>query len=695
MRKSKRTRSFPVAAIGASAGGLKAFEDLLKALPKKPGMAFVLVPHLAPQYKSHLTEILARCTTLPLCEVKSGDKVQADHIFVLPPNRDLRIRNGVLRLSTVSPKAARRNPIDGFFRSLALDQGPHAVGVLLSGAGSDGTAGLQAIKDAGGTTFAQDPKTAAHISMPHSAAMAGCVDHILSPGGIGRKLGSPGGVGALRREARRPEGDVFPDRILAYLGSMKGIEFELYKKSTLKRRIQRRMVLRRIRNPEKYLAVLKDDPAELDALYLSALISVTSFFREPESFKALKSVIYPRLFKNRSFRAPIRIWVPGCSTGQEAYSHAINLVETLGPKAPLTPFQIFATDVNPLVIESARAGLYPKKIRSEVSAERLKRFFIETPDGYRISPAIRERCIFATKNLVQDPPFINLDLISCRNLLIYFGPSLQERALQVFQYALRPRGILMLGRSEAVGDFSGRFTPLSVKRKVFSERTSASKTQLDFVQPGSFLETQPTFLGAGQAYELTKPLPEHADLQAELESVLPARYLPNGVIVNGDLEILRFVGDSSPFLRPAAGKPSLNMRGMAPRELLLDLRAAVHMARKSGEAVVKNIGAPDRDGSARRTRIEVLPVKSSERLKGCFLILFEPLEIAADSKPARGTRNGKESRRVTELKEDLAVSAEHLKVIIDEQEMTNARLKGSNEELLSSNEELQSVNEEF
>ncbi|HCC46589.1 MAG TPA: chemotaxis protein CheR [Elusimicrobia bacterium] len=686
-----KTATFPIAAIGASAGGLKAFEELLGALPEKPGVAFVLVPHLAPQYESHLAEILAHNTKLPVKEVKSGERVQPNRIYVIAPNRAMQIKQGVLHLSAFGHKSDWRNPIDSFFRSLAADQAANAIGVLLSGEGSDGTEGLKAIKAGGGSTFAQDEKTASHLSMPHSAVVSGSVDFILSPAEIGKRIGPArlGGQGRANTGMAAKPAEEPLNGILELLRTAKGVEFELYKRSTLRRRIQRRMALRRLHDPEKYFRLLASDAAELEQLYRDILICVTSFFREPESFKELKSAVYPRLLKNRAANEPVRIWVPGCSTGEEVYSHAINLVEFLGPKASQTPFQIFATDVNPTVIEKARAGLYPKKIKAHVSPERLRRFFTETKDGYRIIPSIRERCVFAAKNLVQDPPFTNLDLISCRNLLIYLGPALQEKAMQIFQYALKPHGILMLGHSETTGEFFGGFSPVKSKKKVFSERTSASAARLDFFKSGRFLEAEPAFKIPGYVERgQLKESQEEADLRGELYNILPARYIPNGVIVNGDLEILRFLGNTSAYLRPAPGRPSMNLRRMAPSELLMQLRTAIYVAKKSACSVRKEITLPKNGGEPRLILMEVLPVGGTSH----FLILFEELLSPA---PARRPAGSKDSRSVIELKEDLAVSAEHLKAIIEEQEATNARLKSSNEELLSNNEELQSVNEEF
>ncbi len=689
-----KPRGFPIVGIGASAGGLEAFESLLTGLPREPGKAFVLVPHLAPQFESHLSEILARNINLPVREIKGGDKVEPNQIYVIPPNRSMVIKEGILHLSAAKRDIQRFNPIDSFFRSLADDQKGRAVGVLLSGSGTDGTEGLKAIKARGGTTFAQDDESAGHLSMPHSAVIAGCVDFVFSAAEIGRKLGLT--LNGGHRQQFKSSVEKTIDRIVALLRAAKGVDLEFYKRDTIRRRIQRRMGLNRVRDIEKYLRLLKSNPEEVERLYGDVLICVTSFFREPDSFRALKTAIYPRLLKNRSARLPIRIWVPGCSTGEEAYSHAINLIEYLEKNPSQTPFQIFATDVNPEVIAKARIGCYSEKMTAGLSPERLRRFFVKTDAGYTVIPAIRDRCVFAVHDLVQNPPFTGIDLISCRNLLIYLGPSLQDKVMQMFQYALKPRGILMLGRSEGVGEFSGRFSPLDSIKKVFSERTTASKAHLDFVRSNRFLETEATFKSPGIDVRGPRlPTEDSFDLQGQLDGVLPARYTPNGVIVNAELEILRFLGNTSGFLRPAPGKPSMNLRRMASGALLLELRAAIQAAKQSASGVRKEISAFHAGGPPRRARIEVLPIKASAPLKEYFVILFEEISANGEDSGAAGKSRGKQRRRMRELTEDLATSAEHLKAIIEEQESTNARLKASNEDLLSSNEELQSINEEF
>jgi two-component system CheB/CheR fusion protein len=691
--------AFPVVGIGASAGGLKAFSQLLSALPADSGMGFVLFPHLAPQYKSHMTEILSRTTKLAVRTVRGGEKVLPNRVYIVPPNREMVIKGGALHLRA---KSGCRNPIDGFFGSLAKDQRNRAIGILLSGEGSDGTKGLQAIKAGGGATFAQDEQTAAHRRMPQTAAQAGCVDFVLSPVEIAKQLGQQRGGGAGRSPASIGKSgrtglnrDESLKRIFTLLQASKGVEFDLYKQSMLLRRILRRMAIRGIEHLHSYVRELEKDPAELEALYRDVLISVTSFFREPDAFRALKRQIYPQLLK-RGRAQPIRIWVPGCSTGQEAYSHAINLSEFLAAKAVDQPFQIFATDLNAFAIKKARVGFYPKAIESEMSPARLRRFFVETQSGYRIAPALRERCVFARQNLLQDPPFSNIDLISCRNLLIYLGPVLQEKALRILHYALKPEGFLLLGHAETAGNLSERFSIQDAKRKIYSKRTASSTTGLDFVVPSRLLGTEPV-----PAVEIGGPAEGDrttaaADSQGELADILPARFFPNGVIVNGDLEIIQFLGDTTSYLRPMPGKPSLNLRRMASEELLLELRAAIYTAKKSGRAVHKAVEPSGPAARQGRVQFEVIPITASRFHQGRYLVLFEEAAPAGSAKKsAPRTRHAVGNARILQLKEDLAVSDEHLKSIIAEQESTNVQLKSANEELLSSNEELQSINEEF
>jgi two-component system CheB/CheR fusion protein len=445
-----------VAGIGASAGGLEAFSQMLGALPRTTGVAYVFVQHLDPTHESLLTEILAKSTPLPVQRIRNGMAVRPDVVHVAPPNCHVTMRRGVLRLKRVARGRAPQMPIDLFFRSLAEDQGSRAVGIVLSGTASDGTLGLRAIKAAGGLTFAQDEKSAKYAGMPHSAAAAGVVDFVLPPQDIARSMARVAGHPLAPRPVRMAgraslEVAVGPEipQIFALLKTSFGVDFGQYKPATIERRIARRMFLGRIDTLGEYFRRLKASRNELDALYHDLLINVTSFFREPELFDGLRRRVYHRLFRARSIDSPVRVWVPGCSTGEEAYSIAISMMEHLGDSPRNIPVQIFATDVSELTIERARAGRYPESIALDVSPERLRRFFTKADGGYQVSRGIRDLCVFARQDITRDPPLSRMDLISCRNLLIYLSPEAQKRVIPTLHYALVPQGVLILGTAES------------------------------------------------------------------------------------------------------------------------------------------------------------------------------------------------------------------------------------------------------
>ena len=441
-------RLFPIVGIGASAGGLEAFSELLRYLPETTGMAFVLVQHLDPKHDSALQEILARTTKIPLTEITQGMTVQPDHAYVIPANTNLTIKNGILRLESRVLTRGQHMPIDDFFRSLAESAGQRAIGVILSGTASDGTEGSRAIKAAGGITFAQNEESAKYDSMPRSAVNAGCIDFILPPKDIARELGGisqhPYVARVAASDAEGFQGMVGSDlnALFGLLRDSSGVDFTNYKHATLQRRIRRRMVVHKIETLKDYLVFIGKKPEELDELYRDLLIHVTGFFREPETFLALRKHVYPRLFEGRKPDNPIRIWVAGCSTGEEVYSIAITLLEYMWVHSrnisqAATAVQIFATDISDTALDRARTGVYTEAAVSEISAERLKRFFARTDGGYQVNKSIRDMCIFARQNLVKDPPFSNLDLVSCRNLLIYLGPVLQRRVIPALHYALK------------------------------------------------------------------------------------------------------------------------------------------------------------------------------------------------------------------------------------------------------------------
>ena len=464
-----------VVGVGASAGGLEAFTELLTNLPDDTGMAFVLIQHLDPRHGSHLTELLAKASKMPVAEVKGETRTMANHVYVIPPQSNLSISRGILH---TPPRAdsGRNMPIDSFLRALAADRGARAIGVVLSGTASDGTLGLEAVKAAGGVTFAQERQSAKFDSMPASAIAAGVVDYVLPPAGIARQLVAIAGKpqNAMEtQETLEPPGDPELAAILHQVRLATGVDFTHYKRGTLSRRIKRRMVLRGFENLEDYGRDLRQNHEEAEALGDSFLVTVTAFFREPTVFEELKTSVFPVLLEHRAAEEPIRIWVPGCATGEEAYSIGICLTEFMNDRELNIPFEIFATDVCAPAIEKARTGTYNDATVSQVSPQRLERFFTRTERGYQIAKVIRDACVFAVHNVVLDPPFSRLDLISCCNVLIYLGADLQNRVLSTLHYSLKPTGFLVLGPSESIGTLSEAFRQVEATHQIYCLRPVA------------------------------------------------------------------------------------------------------------------------------------------------------------------------------------------------------------------------------
>ncbi|HSK76429.1 MAG TPA: chemotaxis protein CheB [Thermoanaerobaculia bacterium] len=684
---------FSVVGIGASAGGLEAFTQMLNALPVDTGMAFVLVQHLAPTHASMLSEILSRSTAMPVTEVHDEPRVEPNRVYVIPPDRNMTISGGVLQLLPREEAPGQHRPIDVFFRSLAEDQKDRAIGVILSGTASDGTLGLQEIKTEGGITFAQND-TAQQDSMPRSAVASGCVDFVLSPAEIAREIGRiarhPYGSPASPARRKAAEGEPHLEEILAILCDVKGVDFSQYKASSLNRRIHRRMILHKLSGVEEYARFLRKNPGEVEVLYQDILIHVTSFFRNPATFAALKATVLPKLFKDRSRDEPLRIWVLGCSTGEEAYSIAITFAEFAEAHGSRLPIQIFATDLNEAVIEKARAGVYPQSIAHDVPPELLQRFFAEVGGSYRISKTIRDMCVFARHNVLTDPPFSQIDLITCRNLLIYLEPALQQRVVPLLHYALKPAGFLLLGSSETIGSYRDLFELADSGHRCYTKKPSSRRLAF-----GPAAAHRP-----GRGGPIPGPArrqPADDDVQKEADRILLTRYVPPGVLVNADLEILQFRGDTGPYLAPAPGKASLNLLKMARKGLAVKLRAAINKARKE-DAPVREEGLQiDSEGGLREIHLEVVPVKGGSA--GGFLVLFqEPArgEAKAASPLARAAAEEQDSEAEnTRLVQELAATREYLHSVIEQQEAANEELQSANEEAQSANEELQSINEEL
>jgi two-component system CheB/CheR fusion protein len=680
-----------VVGVGASAGGLEAFSQVLKHLPEKTGFAFVFIQHLDPKHPSLLTEILGRATKMPVHEAADGMVVEPDRVYVIPPNMDMRVGGGALHLSPRPENSGPHLPVDEFFRSLAAECKDRAVGVVLSGNASDGTLGLKEIKGMGGITFAQEEGTARYGGMPRSAVASGCVDLVLTPDKIAGELvrisQHPYGL------PRAPETSPLPadglKRIFMLVRAATGVDFSQYKQTTINRRIQRRMILLRIDRHEDYAEYLQKNPPEIDNLYQEALIHVTSFFREPETFEALAKSVFPALEKSRRAGDPFRVWLPGCSTGEEAYSLAISLVEFYEGNPELPQIQIFGTDVSDKVVNQARKGVFDTNIQADVSPGRLQRFFTKVDSGWQINKPIRDMCVFARQNVVKDPPFSKLDLVSCRNVLIYFDQALQKKLIPLFHYALREDGFLLLGSAESVGQFGELFEMVDQKVKIFKKRPAPRTLVFD-----SGAEMPPHPEPHAQPPE-EKEVWSRLDVQKEADRVLMARFCPPAILFGENLEIIQFRGRVAPFIDPASGDASLNLFRMLRPEIEIELRAAINRVKKTGAPFRKENVRLNANGRGRILNIEVTPLVSPALRENCFIVIFE--DAAAEPEPPAKTAAGSKSGngRIPQLEQELAASKEHLQSILEEHEATNEELRSANEEIQASNEELQSTNEEL
>src|SRR5271157_4804846 len=721
-----RDAPFVVVGVGASAGGLEALSDLLANLPEKTGMAVVVVQHLDPKHESKLSNLLSRVTHLPVLEATQDLAVQPDHVYVIPKNTTMTIAQGVLQLAPRGGVRGTHLPIDLFLKSLAEDRQAAAIGVILSGTGSDGTLGMEEIKAAGGITFAQDESSAKYPGMPQSAARSGCVDLVLPPDQIARELTRIGqhpyvvpDQAAQAGAWPSAEDDLHFGKILAILRAAFRVDFSAYRETTVRRRVLRRMVLHTKDNLADYYQHLRRDSAEVEALYQDILINVTSFFREPQTFEALKESAFPEILKTKNWDTPIRVWVPGCSTGQEAYSLAIALVEFLEQQPVRPPIQIFATDLRTVSLVKAREGVYPENIEAEVSPERLHRFFTKEQETYRISKSIRDMCVFAKQNVTADPPFSHLDLISCRNVLIYLTPVLQKRVIPTFHYALSPSGFLLLGASETVGSFANLFGVVDPKSRIYAKK-AAGMRQYPHFYGGDVLTWEPA--DVQHTPQTTAPL----IWQRAADSVVLNEYAPAGVLVNDDFDILQFRGQTGDYLAPPPGEPSHNLLKMAREGLMLPVHDSLNECRQ-GNAPARRSRVQIRGGGAiRETDILVLPVKLPDSHERCCLVLFEepkhePAAVAGSSAGATGPSSPARwlppwSRRLftraaasggttvpappdasdfDRLRQELAAIRDYLQSVIEQKDTVNEELRSANEEILSSNEELRSTNEEM
>lgn len=688
-----------IVGIGASAGGFEAYSQFFSHLPTDTGMAFIIVQHLDPVHESILPELIAKMTRMPVKQVTEGSPIKPNEVYVISPNTDIAVSRGMMKITRRSEKRPYLT-IDHLFRSLAEDQKDHAIGILFSGTSSDGALGIEAIKHAGGITFAQDEASARYSFMPNAAVATGCVDFILNPGEISQELAK------ITRHPfwsyyQTPAAELLPEtdkeleQILLLLQKVTGVNFTLYKRNTLRRRIMRRMVLHKLENLLSYLKFLKEKPGEVEALYQDVLIKVTGFFRDEGAFEVLKKTVFPEILANVPKDGSVRFWVPGCSTGEEAYSLAMSWLEFLGDKAPPTPIQIFATDVSEAVIDKARLGIYLENIASDLSPERLRRFFIKANSGYQISKTIRDICVFARQNLIQDPPFSKLDLISCRNVLIYLQTALQKRIIPMFHFSLNPTGYLMLGASETIGTFTELFGLLDKKYKIYRKKSALAPLKLDFLPPRFPREHKPLVKGPVKVEEAWSK----QNLYAEADRLILRRFAPAGVLINEDLDILQFRGQTGPYLEPAPGEASFKLMRMAREGLLLALRTAVNQALRKNETVKTQGLRVDYIGTTRTVELEVIPLKPGPIKERFFLVLFEEAAAKAPSgeaaRPPAAAKKGAKDQVIRRLREEIGDLKEHLQAVIVDKETANEELRAANEEILSANEEFQSVNEEL
>lgn len=693
-------RPFLVVGVGGSAGGMDAFIGILRSLPADVGAAFVFVCHLDPKHESTLDAIFQRETKLPVMTVKQPVAIEAGHVYVLQQNKQLRLSGGVLRPEARRNQNGEHRPIDMFFSSLAQDQGNSAVAVILSGNGRDGVAGLEEIKAEGGITFAQTENTASFPALPQNAFASGCVDFVLAPDAMAKEIQRIARHPAFLRPKKmemdgEPQSDI--QRVFALLRALNGVDFSYYKHSTLKRRIVRRMVLRKMDDLRNYITYLQQNPMEVDLLFHDLLINVTSFFRDPPVFAALRRKVFPKIVRQRP-KEPVRIWVPGCSTGEEVYSLGIALTEFLGRNSHGLSMQLFATDISETALAKARAGIYPETITTHVSPERLRRFFTRLEDGrYQISKFIRDSCVFARQNLIEDPPFSKLDLISCRNVLIYLGPVLQKKVIPTFHYALKPGGQLLLGGSETIGTFADLFRLVDKKHKIFTKLDTASRPGVDFL-PKPFLP-EPVEAAPPRSARPTDTQGGSLDFSRHVDRLLLAQFAPSGVVINTKMEALQFRGQTGAYLEHSPGDASLNLLRLVRHDLLVDVRTVVSRAIKSDAPVRKDGIEYTFLGKKRLLTVEAIPFKIGSSSEQFFLILFsETAQEIETNKSRPGKRSGVEPearREVLRLREELASTKESLQAIIEEHEATNEELKSANEEIQSSNEELQSTNEEL
>ncbi len=684
---------FLIVGMGASAGGLEAFKEFFEAMPDSPGMAFVLVQHLDPTHKSLMVSLLKNHTNMVVTQVRDNTKVVPNHVYIIPPNKDMAIFNGILHL--MDPTAARgfRKPIDFFLRSLAEDQAERAVGIILSGTGSEGTLSLKDIKGNGGLSLVQDPNSAKYDGMPRSAIAAGAEDFVLPVKEMPDML-----LNYAKNRKFRPEEKPVPvstpnellEKVFILLRNETGCNFSDYKSSTVIRRIEKRMALNQITKLENYIKHLQKNRSEIQKLFKELLIGVTSFFRDKEAFDSLQQGVIPEIIINKKDGDTIRIWVPGCSTGEEAYSLAMLFDEAIRRQTKVLKIQIFATDLDENAINFARQGVYPETISPDVSAERIRHYFQAENNTYRIKKEIRDQIIFAQHNLIKDPPFSKLDMVSCRNLLIYLNTEAQRKVFAIFHYALNPKGILFLGNSESLGEYANMFDAVDRKYKIFKFKDVKHEKMPDI----GHLFQEPIHLKA------TNTPVQNREWQNSLagitEKILLANYAPACSIINAKGDAVYFSGNTGKYLQPSPGEAKLNIVEMAREGLKTDLRALISKGRKSKKPHVRKNITIKTNTSDQLINLFIRPLTEIGFEEDYWMITFEDVDrIPEKTNEIISKKSVEDTTELHALEQELSATKEYLRSTIEQLEISNEELKSSNEELQSSNEELQSTNEEM
>ena len=695
--KTSADAKFPIVGLGASAGGLEALKSFFSEVTENSGMAYIVVVHMALKQPSMMPELLQKAARIPVSTAKDGQTIEPDHIYVIPPGKEITVYKGKTQLLDIVEKGVTL-PIDLFLRSLARDQGTNAAAIILSGTGTDGTLGVKEIKANDGLILVQPEESAGYDGMPRSAISTGLVDMVLLPEEMPKKLVQyfthpETGLGRRPPTTAKEEQQEWLSKIFAILRTRIGHDFSAYKVNTLLRRISRRMGLNQIDSHEKYVRFLRENPGEVEVLFRELLIGVTNFFRDAESFEVLNTGVLPELFEQMKEDAAFRAWIPGCSTGEEVYSLAIVLRECLDKIPKHIDLQLFGTDIDNYAIDKAREGFFPVSIAADVSPERLKRFFTKEGDFFRIRKEIRDCAVFSVQDVLKDPPFSRLNLLCCRNLLIYLDTEAQKKLMPLFHYTLTPGGILVLGSSETIGGFTNLFESLDKKWKIFRRREApqAQRQPVDF--PRGLSNAEPAYGTAPIAI-----VDQKYNIAQITQKAILDQFAPTAILIDAKGDILHVQGRTGKYLETPSGPPTYNILDLAREGLRIELSSAIRTAKSSNKQVTRRKIGVKTKSDIQMIDLHVCPQRSPKELAGRFLVVFEDIDIVpmiSGSEPDTQDESLPESSRIAELERELQSTREIHQTTTEELESSNEELKSANEELQSANEELQSTNEEL